>query len=158
VKRAFVDLQGTENLLALKQAAARIWQLEAQLAERQHRAGNISDGMLAAQQASYEKARLDLSATELQLAEKREELNVLLGFPDNPTTWAIGKKSYAVPQSLALPNDFENQALNNRLDLQFAKVRIEVAQNEVTRKRRFRYLPDFSLGVDSEREIESNIW
>src|SRR5437773_27402 len=77
VKTAFYALQGAEQMLELRQTVARATRLSAEIATRQHEAGNITDLDWGNEQALAEEAKLDLARAEADELADREELNAL---------------------------------------------------------------------------------
>ncbi len=73
VSKVFAGVQAETQLVELRREVVQGAVAAAELAERQHRAGNITDLALAQEQATYQQAQLDLSAEELTLAKLPSE-------------------------------------------------------------------------------------
>jgi cobalt-zinc-cadmium efflux system outer membrane protein len=145
-------LQAAQQALAQQRTIADGAQATAELALRQHEAGNISDLDLENEQARYERAKLDLARVELDEIQARERLLADLGALDTlPLTLP--------PQTMPSEGDMERSkeeveaALPGRLDLALARAEIETAR---------RALPlagsgawdELAVGAHHEREPE----
>src|SRR6266513_1161562 len=69
-----------------------ILKLAAEMAQRQHEAGNINDLDLANQQATYSQSKLDIAETSASIRAGREKLNRLMGTWGDDTAWKIDDK------------------------------------------------------------------
>ena len=79
VKRAYYRLQGAEQLLELRRTVRDATGLSADIARRQHDAGNVTNLDLANESALAEQAGADLARAETEVADDREELTALMG-------------------------------------------------------------------------------
>jgi cobalt-zinc-cadmium efflux system outer membrane protein len=79
VKAAFYALQGAQQMVELRRIVAETTQLSADIARRQHEAGNVTDLDLANEQTLAAQAKIDLAQAEAEALAGREELNALLG-------------------------------------------------------------------------------
>lgn len=159
VKRAFYRLQGAEQLLELRRTVVDATGLSADIAQRQHDAGNVSDLDLANERALAEQARADLARVETEALEDREELSALMGlWGDDATRWHIASRLPELPPDDGATETLEGLALSQRLDLAAARQRIRTVLLERELSRAFRWLPSAALGVASEREVDDGVW
>jgi len=86
VKGAYFTLQAREQLLARLRIVAEANEVAAELATKQHDAGNINELDLINQQALYNQTKLELTQAEVQGHLEREKLNRLLGL-SGATNW-----------------------------------------------------------------------
>jgi cobalt-zinc-cadmium efflux system outer membrane protein len=158
VKRAFYRLQGAEQLLELRRTVVEASGLSADVARRQHEAGNITDLELANETALFEQARADLARTETEVAEDREELTALMGLWGTATRWRIAPRLPELPREAIAPEGLETRAVSQRLDLAAARQRIQgmLLSRDLTAW--FRLIPTAGLGVAAEREVDNGVW
>lgn len=158
VKRAFYHLQGAEQMLELRRSVAQATALSADVARRQHQAGNITDLDLANEQALDEQARVDLARAETEVSDDREELTALLGLWGADTAWRIVPRLPELPATEVPTAGLESLAVSQRLDLAAARQRIQglLLARDLTRA--FRFIPTAGLGVAAEREVDDGVW
>ena len=123
VKRAYYRAQGAEQLLELRRSVVEATALSADVARRQHDAGNINDLDLAGELALAEQANADLGAG-IEVAEDREELNALMGLSGPATAWRIAPHLPGLPRDDGMPDDLETLAIGQRLDLAATEERV----------------------------------
>jgi len=158
VREAFFDAQGAEQVLELRRTVTETTGLAADVARRQHEAGNITDLDFANERALHEEAKLALSDAELAVLEKRERLTALLGLWGDEVSWSIGPRLPALPQSEIQREGLESLAVAKRLDLAAARQRIGASAASVAFTRFYGLIPEASAGVVSEREVEGGVW
>lgn len=158
VKRAFYRLQGAEQTLELRRTVVDATALSADVARRQHEAGNITDLDLANERALHEQARADLARVETEVAEDHEELTALMGLWGTATAWRIAPRLPELPPEDVAPEGLESLAVSQRLDLAEARQRIQaiLASRDLTRS--YRLLPAGGLGIEAEREVDNGVW
>ncbi len=150
VRAAYYTLQGAEHSRAMFEAVVQAAQAAAELAERQHAAGNINDLDLANEQAAFQQTKLDLTRSEAEVLAARERLNRLMGLSTDPS-WKISQQ---LPQLTAMepsPEELETLALTQRLDLAAARQEVQVFEQSLTLTRRG-VVPAVNVGVDTERD------
>ena len=150
VKVAFYSLQGAGQMLELRQTVAHATSLSAELATRQHAAGNIPDLDLASEQALHEEERLALSRAEAEVLAEREELNVLLGLWGSHTGWTIARRLPELPARERPAAGLESLAVSRRLDLAAAWQQANVQAHTLGLTRLYGLIP--GAGVEAERE------
>ncbi len=152
VKIAFYTAQARQQLLDRLRVIAATNETAAEFTKRLHDAGNTSDLELANQEGSYEQSRLDVAQTELQVRRDRERLNRLLGLWGGNTNWAMGDHLPEVPDHESSLQNLEARAVAQRLDLQAARMRLDVIGQSLALRAKTRYLPaEIKLGVDTEQ-------
>jgi len=158
VKVAFYRLQGALQMLELRQKVTQATTLSAQVAGRQHEAGNNTDLELANEQALDDDARLELAESEVEVESAREELNKLLGLWGADTTWTIAPRLPGLPEHQLPPAGLESRAMEQRLDLAVARQQMEVLSRTAELTRLYRLLPTGEAGVSAHREPEDGFW
>jgi cobalt-zinc-cadmium efflux system outer membrane protein len=150
VRSDYFDLLAARRVLARQDTVMKAQRAAADLARRQHDAGNISDLDLENEQSRYEQVKLDQAAAQLDELQARERLLADLG---------LGRRA-----ELELPDDFpplspveltpeaaETQAVERRLDLSIARREIEAAERSLGLARTS-WLDETSIGVHHEKE------
>lgn len=152
VKAAAYTVQARQQLLGRLSAIAEVNDTAADLAQRQYDAGNINQLELANQKAVAQESHLEHMRTEAMLRADREKLNRLLGLSSAQTTWKMAALP-ALPGKDALPENLEDLAVAQRLDVAAARSQVALAEQALSLKRKTRLLPaSVNLGVDSERD------
>lgn len=131
VRSDYLDLQAAQQILARQMTITEAARAAAELAARQHFAGNISDLDLENQQAIYEQSKLDLARSQLQELQARERLLADLGLGGPPPELRLPAQFAALPQTEADLSDVENVALSRRLDIALAEQELETARRAV---------------------------
>ncbi|HEX9733755.1 MAG TPA: TolC family protein [Thermoanaerobaculia bacterium] len=153
VRAAFYTLQGSRQAAAALAVVDGAAESAAELASRQHAAGNLNDLDLAGYDALREEARLDLAGAEAAAAEGRERLSRLLGLWDDEG-WTIAA---ALPELPAAEPDLahlEQSALARRLDLAAARVEVDKLARALEITVRWRWIALAEIGVDRERDTD----
>jgi cobalt-zinc-cadmium efflux system outer membrane protein len=151
-REAFYTLQAAEQTHELLKTVTEATQLSADIARRQHEAGNISDLNFMNEQALYEQTKLDLARAHSNVLEQREVLSALMGVSGVHTEWTITNRLPDTPAEELPLADLETAALNQRLDLAAARQEIIVAAQAAGLTRFNALVPEFETGVSYERE------
>lgn len=153
VKIAFYTVQARQQLLDRLRIVTETNETAAEFTKRLHDAGNTSDLELANQQGSYEQSRLEVAQTELQVRRDRERLNRLMGLWGANTSWTMGDHLPELPGSEGSLQHLESRAIAQRLDLQAARMRLDLIGQSLALRTKTRYLPaEIKIGVDTEKE------
>ena len=121
-------------------------------AKRLHDAGNITDLTLANERALYEETRLTLAEAELELAQGRERLNVLMGLWGTDTQWKINPRMPEIPNDTLDLNRLETRAIGASLDLAAARKRIESIARVLGLTNATALIPEFEVGAAFDRD------
>jgi cobalt-zinc-cadmium efflux system outer membrane protein len=149
VRADFYTLQAAQAALAQQQALTAAAEAAAQLTQRQHEAGNVSDLDLETEQARYEGAKLALARAELDELQARERLLADLGAT---RSMPLRLAAQAPPPGEAeAPVEQLEAAQESRLDVQLARAEVEAARRAgpVARSAAF---DDLAAGVHVDRE------
>ena len=152
VRSDFYMEQAARQVLARQTTITEAARTAAELAQRQHEAGNVSDLDLEREQARYETAKLALARAALDELEARERLIADLGIVDPQIAMDIPPELPAIPNEDPETQDLE-RALAGRLDLTVARAELAVAQASLPLARRQVY-EGLAAGVHHEREPE----
>ncbi len=151
VKATYYTAQAAGQIQGMRRSVLQAAEAAAQLAERQHQAGNISALDLANQQAFYQQAQLELMQSEAQAKIARERLNQMLGVSATEASWQLAAHLPELPPTDPSLEGLEATALSQRLDLAAAQKEIEIQRRNVSMAR-FGLLPVSGLGVSTETE------
>ncbi len=154
-KSAFYRLQAQQQMIGRLQLIVESNAAGADLAKRQHDAGNISDLELANQQAIANQARVDVGKLVSQMRVSREELNRLMGLWGADTNWQVADELPPLPGSEPSFANLESKAIAQRVDIAAARQRVNRIGMALALKQRTRYTPiDLDLGVNTEKETD----
>lgn len=157
VKRAFVRVQGQQQMVELDRSVADATRLSAEFAQKQRAAGNITDLDLANDVALFEDARVKLATAEAELAVAREDLTALMGLWGPRTAWTIGPHLPDPPEEMPL-SGLESLAVSQRVDLAAARQATETLSQGLGLTGLYGVLSDAELGPEGERDIDGGIW
>ena len=154
-KGAFFTIQARQQLLNRLQAIVELNEAGADLAMRQHKAGNITDLELANQQAAFQQAKLEWAKTQAQSRADRERLNRVLGLWGQNTRWTVAAALPPLPEKEPPFERLESVAIEQRLDLAAARQQVALTARALGLRANTRYLPaSIRFGVDTERETD----
>lgn len=154
-RAAFYAAQASQQRLAVASRALDTFAAGRDAARALFEAGNTPELDAATQEAAYEAARITASQIELELLERRERLNRLLGLAGPETAWRIRADLPAADADLAVPPRAEARAIKASLELAEMRARLEAAAGRAGLSRTEGALPDIALGVRTEREDQA---
>lgn len=151
---AFFELAGAQQVEKMRAVVANAAGLSAELAQRFFDAGNIKRLELSREQAAASQARLDLLEAQGHSAAARSALNALMGLNGGATRWTVTSGLPApLPREDELP-ELLRLAGESRLDLLAARKEVELLADSLGLTRRFRYLGEMEVGVETERKTD----
>lgn len=148
VRARHAELLAASQRAALGQVNVEAARAAAELAQRQHDAGNITDLELESEQARYEDAKLDLAREERQLVVSRESLVRMLGTNAEPR---LPQEFPPLPESEQNQQQLEQLALARRLDIELARGQVNIARQQVPIAR-LAALGDVTVDVHYQRD------
>jgi len=146
----FYTLQAAQAALAQERALTAAAEAAAQLTQRQHEAGNVSDLDLEREQARYETAKLELARAALDELQARERLIADLGLVQPATALDLPAELPPVGGDDP-PAPAVDAALGGRLDLSLARAELAAARARLPLARQETY-DGAAAGVHHERE------
>jgi cobalt-zinc-cadmium efflux system outer membrane protein len=150
VRMHYYDALAARKILARQEAVMKAQEAAAELAKRQHFAGNISDLDLENEQSRYEQVKLDYARAQLDELQARERLIADLGLVRRAELKL--PVDFPDPAHSEMPSEeVEEQVVARRLDLRIAQREIEAAQRAVGIARTAAF-EDLAVGVHLERE------
>ena len=154
VQTAFYTWQAHRQFAHRLAIIVEVNEAGADIARRQHDAGNINDLELQNQQAAFAQSRLDLAKAEAQARADRERLNRLLGLWGAQTAWHAEDALPSLPEKELPLENLEAIAVSRRLDLAAARGEVLAIASALKLKRQFRFIPGATVGVDAEHELD----
>jgi outer membrane protein, heavy metal efflux system len=154
VKAAYFMVQADQQLISRLKLIQETHAASLELAQKQYKAGNITDLALLQSQASYSQGRLDIVRAERDLRDKREELTRLLGLWGPQTAWKIRGDIMPIPDSDFSVKGLESLAVAQRLDLRAAHRDLMSIVTALGLTRIYRWVPVLEFGFAGERDIE----
>jgi outer membrane protein, heavy metal efflux system len=154
VKAAYFMVQANQQLISRLKVIQETNAASLELAQKQYKAGNITDLALLQLQASYSQGRLDIAKAETDLRDKREELTRLLGLWGSQIAWQIRGDIMPIPDSEFSVKGLESLAVAQRLDLRAAHRRLTSVVTALGLTKTYRWVPVLEFGFAGERDIE----
>ena len=153
-KAAFYTVQARQQLLGRLQAVMEVNEAGADLAARQHKAGNITALELANQAAVFQQSKLEWGKTLAQVKVDRERLNRALGLWGPDTQWKISEQLQPLPEKELALDYLETMAVTQRFDLTAARTQLQTLESMLRLKKNVRWVPAISLGVNAEHDLD----
>jgi outer membrane protein TolC len=158
VRRALVDVRAAQRLVAVEREIERAAQASADLMAELHRAGNVTDPELTADQLALARATLMVAQAEARTFEAEEPLNVLLGLWGDGIGWTVeGSLPDEVDQTLDL-EDVEARAIAASLDLVAIRAEATAAGRRAGIVGWEAPLGPGELGLAGKREADASEW
>jgi cobalt-zinc-cadmium efflux system outer membrane protein len=151
---AYYQVQAAQQSRELRATVAEAVRLSADIARRQHEAGNSSALDLARAQALFEDAKLQLADADAALIDRREALTALMGLWGSRTQWTLPARLPDLPADIAGRSGLETFAIQHRLDLAAARQRIITLGASAGLTHAAALVPDLDVGVEMERDLE----
>ncbi len=126
VRRAYYQAVGANELVVLLTETKTTAETIAQLAEKLGHSGSMNKLDQAREQVFYAEITADLASVRQQATSLRERLARLLGVWDGQLDFKLPKALPSLPRApKSLPN-IEVEAVSHRIDLQIARIELEV--------------------------------
>jgi cobalt-zinc-cadmium efflux system outer membrane protein len=157
---AFYALQAQLQLADRLALVLEIHRAAAELAERQHAAGNLGDLELENQRAAHQQARVELARARARAREGREILNRSMGLWGPATGWTLAERLPEIPEREASLERLESLALERRLDVAAARVGVDLVGRTLALRKGTRFLPvavHAGVELDSERGAHRSV-
>jgi len=151
---AYYRLVATLQMMTMREIVAKAAQASADLAQRFFDAGNINRLELALEQAAASQAQLDVLEARTDVTAARGALNRLMGLSATEDDWKVLDRLPAPLEDEDPLPELLKTADANRLDLAAARQRVSLFVDALGVTRRFRYLGEVEVGVETERETD----
>jgi cobalt-zinc-cadmium efflux system outer membrane protein len=124
VRGAFYALCASEQRLATAQVSLDAFAASSDAARAMLAAGNITELDASTQISAFERARIVVAKLELEVAERREELQRRLGLHGGPTRWSLAGPLEPAPEEALPAGDLATKVHEANLDLQALERRV----------------------------------
>ena len=153
-RAAWFDAKAAELVAEMYRQVQGASSAGAELARRQHDAGNISDLTLAIEEDLAEQAKLDVADAEAELFATRERLIRMLGVWGADIGFALAKELPALPTTEPPLEHLESVAIRRRLDLAADRRSAEIIARARRTTQLGRFIPGLTFGVEVEKEAD----
>ncbi|WP_186435186.1 TolC family protein [Rheinheimera sediminis] len=156
---AFIEAVVAQQRFSYLQTVQEAIDASAELANRMYQVGNYSELQQARQLKFAAEIRLQLAKTQQQQQQSREQLYLLLGLSASETALQLPAFLPAIPATLPLQHNLEQQALAQRLDLQQAKAKLAQLELQLEVEKNSRFVRGLSAEIagsvqhSAEREL-----
>ncbi len=154
VEKTYSEVLGAKQVAEMRQLIVQAAQASYEMAERMHKAGNLSDLNLATERGQYEQAKVALAKSEAKLLAVRERLTGLMGLWGRQAVWEIPNRLPNLAQEEIPLEHLESLAITNRLDLAAARQEVEINARALKISRDFHWIVSADVGVSSERDTD----
>lgn len=155
VKKAYIEVQVTQEKSALYKNLLKSHEASIQLAIRQNTAGNLSKRNLLKMQDTYAHARLEAIELNRENAMAREILNRLLGLYGDQTNYVLEETPLKLDAPIWDTKGLETRAISNRLDMNAAIKAVDYAARDAGYTQNTRLLNEMEFSAESEKETDS---
>jgi outer membrane protein, heavy metal efflux system len=151
-RAACYALQAAQQRLAIATQALDTFAAARDASRALFEAGNIPELDTATQEAAYASARSTVAQLELEMLERREQLQRLLGLHGEATAWTVTDPLPPLAGQAPAFEDLERKALTASLELAETQRRLEAVARRSGLARAEGWLPGVSVGVLAERQ------
>jgi len=149
VRGAFYALAAAEQRVRMAAVSLEALAAGRDAAQALFEAGNINQLDAATQLSAFERARVTVAKLELEVAERREQLQRLLGLFGQATQWSLAANLAPVPEAPELPDDLEGRAIRESLDRRAREQHLEALAKRAGIARAEGWLPRLDVDVHS---------
>lgn len=147
VERAYVDVLAAQQELELRESVFDAASASAEIAERQHAAGNIADVALVRERDQRELARIEVGRAQVEAETRREALNEVLGLTGDDTRWTVANRLAELPAEQPALDELERTSIASSLDIAALTAEAEAAAGRLGIARLRAVLPELAVGV-----------
>jgi outer membrane protein TolC len=152
VEIAFNDHTAAKQELELVQTALDAATASADLAERQHAAGNTTNLALAREHEQRERLRVDASRAQQDVADTRARLGALLGVGADQRAWVTIGRLADAPAAPPKLDDLGGEATTANLDVVALRADADAARARHGYATVRAFIPMLGAGIDVGRE------
>jgi cobalt-zinc-cadmium efflux system outer membrane protein len=158
VRRGLVDMRAAERLLDVEREVLRAAQASVDLMTELHRAGNVTDPQLTAEELALARAKLAVARAEVASVEERESLNTLLGLWGETVSWTIDGELLDDPSAKLDLDRIETRAIAASLNLAEIRARATAQARLAGIVGWEAVLAPGEVGIAAKREADSSEW
>ncbi len=151
-KTAYLTLVARQQLVERLVMIRDLNGAAAELARRQHEAGNLNDLELLNHEAAYSQARAEVAITQAETRRDRERLNRLMGVWGADTAWKAASRLPEIPEPEIPLERLESLAVEQRLDIDAGRWGVDLVGRALALRQKTRYFPiGIQFGVQHEK-------
>ncbi len=152
-RSAYYEYAAAREIATLRAHAAHSADVSYRLAKRFFKAGNITSRELSIAEANAAEAKLTSLSADANGAETRAKFAGMLGL-DASLNWQLDSGMSVPVTAVSSYEELLAQAQNARLDLRAAKTEVDQVAQEHGMTQWARWIDDFELGYERERETD----
>lgn len=156
VRDAFYTAQAAEQVVAMRRLVDEAASASAELARKQHEAGNMSDLALDIELGLAAQTTLDRKRSEGEAIVAREKLNKLMGTWGPRTAWKMPPRLPELPPREPAVEHLESAAIAQRLDIAAARRNIQAMGYVLSLAKTTRWTGSIDVRVETARLRSTN--
>ncbi|GJH18093.1 TolC family protein [Caballeronia novacaledonica] len=153
-RRAYVTAVAAQQSVAYAEQVTDSAEAAAELAQRMQQAGNFSKLDYAREQAFYAESVAQLAKTRQESISSREKLTRVMGLWGSGTQYQLPERLPDLPKSRPELNDLEGFAMQNRLDIQAAKLQTQSVATSLGLTKATRFINALDVGILNNFETD----
>ncbi|KAK47036.1 RND transporter [Caballeronia jiangsuensis] len=153
-RRAYVTAVAAQQSVAYAEQVKDSAEAAAELAQRMQQAGNFSKLDYAREQAFYAESAAQLAKTRQESVSSREKLTRVMGLWGSGTQYQLPERLPDLPKSRPELNDLEGFAMQNRLDIQAAKLQTQSVATSLGLTKATRFINALDVGILNNFETD----
>lgn len=150
-RKAWAEALAAEQTAGFLEQAGELAGAEAELGNRQRKAGNLSLRDALRQQAFAAEVKLESARAGANAFAAREKLNRLMGLMDDNPAWKLPSRLPEIPVSTPQYDNLEAFGIAQRMDVRLAQKEAEAFAAALGLTRNSRFINVFDLGVETEK-------
>jgi cobalt-zinc-cadmium efflux system outer membrane protein len=151
VRDAFYTAQAAEQVVAMRRLVDEAASASAELARRQHEAGNMSDLALNIELGLAAQTTLDRKRSDGDAVVAREKLNKLMGTWGPRTAWKMAARLPELPPQEPALDHLESAAIAQRLDVAAARRNLQAMGYTLSLAKTTRWTGSINVRVETAR-------
>ncbi|SAK92747.1 outer membrane efflux protein [Caballeronia arationis] len=153
-RRAYVTAVAAQQSVAYAEQVRDSAEAVAELAQRMQQAGNFSKLDYAREQAFYADSAAQLAKTRQGSVSAREKLTRILGLWGSGAQYQLPDRLPDLPKSRPELKDLESFAMQNRLDIQAAKLQTQGVATSLGLTKATRFINALDVGILNNFETD----
>ncbi|SAL75621.1 outer membrane efflux protein [Caballeronia peredens] len=153
-RRAYITAVAAQQSVAYAEQVKDSAEAAAELAQRMQQAGNFSKLDYAREQAFYADSVAQLAKTRQESVSAREKLTRIMGLWGSGTQYQLPDRLPDIPKSRPELNDLEGFAMQNRLDIQAAKLQTQSVATSLGLTKATRFINALDVGILNNYETD----
>ncbi len=153
-RRAYITAVAAQQSVAYAEQVKESAEAAAELALRMQQAGNFSKLDYAREQAFYAESVAQLAKSRQESVSAREKLTRVMGLWGSGTQYQLPDRLPDLPKSRPELNDLESFAMENRLDIQAAKLQTQSVATSLGLTKATRFINALDVGILNNYETD----